>query len=430
MISRLAVSTAKKATTATRSFASAWSGDLSFSSPESDFLVHAVPRSDHIGAHHEWTRSLSYASAESDFKSAYEVHNTPAPPAEWSEQLSFTSPYADFTSHPTAPVPNMEWSSHYTFASPEADFHHMSLSQHQTHEQNQEMIRNRAQPELTTETTPLWSNDLSFATPESDFLEHAVPRSDHVGEHHEWTQSMSFASPESDFNSAYEVHNTPWPTAEWSGHLSFSSPEADFTCHPSAPDMEFSNQYSFASPEADFQVMELPQVSVVTQTSSSEELYSLHPFYQRSISHPESAFGEIPIHQLMASLPVEPLPLTFEEAMRDHRAVVITSADKPFEIVDVNDAWVGLCGFPREEALHGSLNMLQGQATNQRLLDALMAGLVQGREGQTVVTNYKKSGETFVNHVRAGVIRDAQTHKVTHFVGVLQEIPEQYLMAA
>jgi hypothetical protein len=74
--------------------------------------------------------------------------------------------------------------------------------------------------------------------------------------------------------------------------------------------------------------------------------------------------------------------------------------------------------------------MLQGQATNQRLLDDLIAGLVQGREGQTVVTNYKKSGETFVNHVRAGVIRDAQTHKVTHFVGVLQAIPEKYLMDA
>lgn len=420
MISRIAISTVKRATYSSRNFSAAWSGDLSFSSPESDFLLHAVPRSDHIEQHHTWTQSLSFASPESDFKSSFEAHHLPTSVSEWSSELSFASPEADFTFLPT--VPDAEWSQHYSFASPESDFksHLLTISQ-QTQVYDEIVARHSilAQEEIDSDD-PVWSGNLSFSSPESDFLVNAGPRSDYV-EEETWSQTMSHASPESDFMSSSEVHHLPTPATEWSQGLSFTSPEADVTCHPNAPDVEWNANYSFATPEADFHTLSLPQ----QQAQRHDNFLSDHPLYHRSIPHPESALGEISVHHLMASLPLDPLPLSIDEAMRDTRAVVITSPDKPFEIVDVNDAWVGLCGYKRAEALHGSLKMLQGQATNQSALDALIQGLQVGREGQTIVTNYKKSGQTFLNHVRAGVIRDAQTQKVTHFVGVLQEVVDQ-----
>lgn len=421
MFSRIATSTAKRTSKSRRGLASAWSGDLSFSSPESDFLWHAVPRSGHSSAHahHEWTRSLSFASPESDFKSSFEVHHLTAPPAEWSAQISFASPEADYTCNPTAP--DAEWSNHYSFTSPESDFkaHILTLSQQQAQVYDDLVHRNEQPRESDASPVIVWSGDLSFSSPESDFLAETNPRFDHVGEHHDWTQSLTFASPESDFQSSFDEHHMSAPVSEWSEGLSFASPEADFTCNPTAPDIEWSNHYSFSSPESDFAILALPEQQGQEYLN---DFLSRHPLYHQSILHPESALGEIPVHHLMSSLPVEPLPRSLADAMSDTRAVVITSAEKPFEIVDVNDAWVGLCGFERAETLQGSLKMLQGQATNISALDSLMASLQQGQEAQTLVTNYKKSGAAFLNHVQAGVIRDAQTQEVTHFVGVLQEI--------
>ena len=50
--------------------------------------------------------------------------------------------------------------------------------------------------------------------------------------------------------------------------------------------------------------------------------------------------------------------------------------------------------------------MLQEQATNQLPLGTLIQGLQVGCEEQAIVTNCKKYGETFLNHVNAGVIWD------------------------
>jgi hypothetical protein len=56
----------------------AWSGDLSFSSPESDFLVNADPPPEHV-EEEIWSYTMSHASSESDFMSSSRVHHLPTP---------------------------------------------------------------------------------------------------------------------------------------------------------------------------------------------------------------------------------------------------------------------------------------------------------------------------------------------------------------
>mmetsp|Transcript_18267 Transcript_18267/g.26225 ORF Transcript_18267/g.26225 Transcript_18267/m.26225 type:complete len:321 (+) Transcript_18267:174-1136(+) len=286
----------------------------------------------------------------------------------------------------------------------------------------------------------LWSGDMSFSSPESDFVArkpvgganvvestHATPM---------WTRNLSFSSPESDFvgeNSSDEAGKS-----EWSGILSFASPESDFVAHPDAPEWEWSSQLSYTSPETDFVSN---QLNIPQGIPYSDELLSkiqACPLMNMEVSHPESASGAIHAHHFFDTHQIvqlyqstmnndahAPLPSTIQDALatEEPRAIVITEANAPFNIVDVNDAWVGLCGYSKEEARHKSLQLIQGPATDRRVLDGMLAELLDGRETSTTVTNYTKNGRKFLNKLRAGPIRDVHD-RITHFVGILEEINE------
>jgi PAS domain S-box-containing protein len=120
------------------------------------------------------------------------------------------------------------------------------------------------------------------------------------------------------------------------------------------------------------------------------------------------------------------LPKTLAEAMieEDRRAIVVTTATAPFEIIHVNNAWVGLCGFSKGEALHNTLNLLQGPQTNRRHAQHLLHELQHGHAASAVITNYTKQGRPFKNLVRVAPIRD-DSRRISYFVGVLEEIVNQ-----
>ena len=172
---------------------------------------------------------------------------------------------------------------------------------------------------------------------------------------------MSHASPEFDFMSSPKVHHLPTPAIERLQRISFSSLKADLTCHPNTPDVEWNANYLFATPNADFHM--LPLASHLVQSYTS--ILSDCPLYHQLIPHPESALGEVSVYHLMVSLPLDPIPLSVDKAMRDTCMVVISSPNKSFEMVNINNAWVDLCGYKQGEAIHGLLSMFQEQATNQ-----------------------------------------------------------------
>jgi PAS domain S-box-containing protein len=120
-----------------------------------------------------------------------------------------------------------------------------------------------------------------------------------------------------------------------------------------------------------------------------------------------------------------PLPQTLEDALRPSlRAIVITYAKSPFHIFDVNTAWESLCGYSHIESRGKTLgSLLRGPETDGLAATGLITHLLQGEEeAATTLTNYTKSGRRFRNRVRVGPLLN--NGKITHFVGILQEVKE------
>jgi PAS domain S-box-containing protein len=322
------------------------------------------------------------------------------------------------------------WSGNLSFSSPEADFYHTVM-----HRQ-------------VESPAPAWSQSFSYASPEADFS-HVVTSgvSISTSQHKEWSGNFSFVSPEADVT-AYPEADTEW---EWTQQLTFASPESDFQNVSSelAFQDEWSERLSFASPESDFQMQTLSNASPIQEVlhNYASEL-SASEVMRLAISSPESALGSLHAHHLLGADQLyqlhearhvkhanqEPLPQTLQDALSDeHRAIVVTEAHAPFRIVDVNDAWVGLCGYTKEEARQRSLAMLHGPETNVTALRLMEEQLVRaaGKEARAHVVNYTKVGRKFYNQLRAGPLYDANG-SITHYVGVLQEVfqePEYFHVA-
>jgi PAS domain S-box-containing protein len=120
------------------------------------------------------------------------------------------------------------------------------------------------------------------------------------------------------------------------------------------------------------------------------------------------------------------LPKTLQDVVRQKsRAIVVTETEKPFRIVDVNQCWEGLCGYTHKEARGKTLgSLLQGPETNVAAATGLISHLLQGcgDEAGVVLTNYTKEGRRFYNRIRVGPIVEPTSGRVTHFVGVLEEL--------
>lgn len=159
-------------------------------------------------------------------------------------------------------------------------------------------------------------------------------------------------------------------------------------------------------------------------------------------SSPESATGIVWVTEMLddtiknALLEHErakdTLPKTVSEALADPRPVVITSAQSPYTVVDVNSAWEGLCGYNREEAVHKNLGtLLQGPETDVQVANDMVNYLKRDHFARTVLTNYTKTGRKFQNRITVGVVSSGtggRDDKLTsdpstlYFVGVLEDL--------
>jgi PAS domain S-box-containing protein len=232
--------------------------------------------------------------------------------------------------------------------------------------------------------------------------------------------------------------------ASWSAGLSFASPEADFTFQdrgeqrsnlPESFEPFMDSLSLIASPETAIgvvhygEMLDKPDAQRNDLPDSSVEslLHSLSLF-----ASPETATGAVHFAemlddsmkaQLLESMYFqESLPKTMLEALADSRAVVITSAASPFDIVEVNDAWVGLCGYSREEALNRNLgDLLQGPETSAHVTRNMFSRLKREHYSEAFIANYTKTGRKFQNHVKVGLLSNEEG-MTTFFVGVLEEI--------
>jgi len=126
-------------------------------------------------------------------------------------------------------------------------------------------------------------------------------------------------------------------------------------------------------------------------------------------------------------LNTQPLPKSINHIRsylldEDPRPLIVTETKSPYRIIAVNEAWVNLCGYTREECKGRSVGkLLLGPETDMKNVTTLLSKLVVGGEARTVLTNYTKSGRKFKNSIRVGPIVD-EMGKTVNFVGVLREV--------
>jgi len=270
---------------------------------------------------------------------------------------------------------------------------------------------------------PVWSNKLSFASPESDFVAASFPR-DSTAKGAEWSRSLSFASPEADFTAAKVSEagddNINRPNSLETDML-LTSPEsafgsihiAELLAEPVKAKLLASQgvQYRPVRPATQFQEF-FNNMSLMTSPESASGF----------VSTTEMLDDESKAMYVRLQSRMKEIPTTLEDALSDPRAIVVTALEPPFNVVDVNDAWVGLCGYKREEALNQHLGkLLQGPETNLHTARDMILRLRREHSANAVLTNYTKDGRKFKNKVRAGILSDEQGN-AKYFVGVLEEM--------
>ena len=80
---------------------------------------------------------------------------------------------------------------------------------------------------------------------------------------------------------------------------------------------------------------------------------------------------------------------------------LIVSIDEPSVILDVNAAWLGACGYTREEVVGKSTTILHGNETEKTRIDLMMAAIKLRTSGtiRVELTNYTKQQVPFTNHL-------------------------------
>lgn len=348
---------------------------------------------------------------------------------------------------PTSARTVTSFSNTISFASPDSDFstsHVLIKSTHTDFDyQRREEIQNDNDRAQSVDTE--WTGALLFSSPESDFTSGDQTRNDRAQSvDAEWTGTLSFSSPESDFTSEDSLAMSNMNTEQEEAQNNNKAKDAFFqTLEQSSPERnDVAYSLSFASAESDFTNPEFTQLLTERQKKQLSNTASLAKIPNHDEANQfttmrekktnqvaESDLNELEYQELRAHANLlsheEALPFNMDEATieGDARAIVVTEAQVPFHIVNVNSAWEGLCGFTKDECHGKTLNCIQGDETNQAAVTALMSQLLRGEEAGTILTNYRKDGSKFQNRLRVRPLRD-ENNSVTHFVGVLKEVQE------
>jgi len=120
----------------------------------------------------------------------------------------------------------------------------------------------------------------------------------------------------------------------------------------------------------------------------------------------------------------ERLRLLDAAVARLNDVVLITDArelDPPGpRIVFVNDAFVSMTGFSREEAVGASPRILQGPDTEKDRLKQIRVAIENHQHVRTELTNYRKDGTRFTTEIDINPLFDA-AGECTHFVAVQRD---------
>ena len=95
---------------------------------------------------------------------------------------------------------------------------------------------------------------------------------------------------------------------------------------------------------------------------------------------------------------------------------VLLSGYAPFHIVDVNDLWLGAVGYSREEAVGGTMGLVAGVLTEQRLVSGVMEAMRARQACTTVLSHYTKTGRIFRDELRIDPVGTREGLYSLHFL--------------
>jgi len=106
--------------------------------------------------------------------------------------------------------------------------------------------------------------------------------------------------------------------------------------------------------------------------------------------------------------------------------VMITEAEPGYPIVYINPAFCELTGYSPQELLGKSPAMLQGEKSDQNVLDHLKEKIDNGElfHGKTI--NYRKDGSEFIMEWKIVPIRK-EDGKIFHYLAIQREIKDNVL---
>jgi PAS domain S-box-containing protein len=120
--------------------------------------------------------------------------------------------------------------------------------------------------------------------------------------------------------------------------------------------------------------------------------------------------GEDEFGQLVASILLSPIA----SIITDNR-----KADNP--ILEVNQAFLDLTGYEREEVLGRNCRFLAGAGTESDVRASIRSAIEEGRPLVAELLNYRKSGEPFRNALMIAPVRDRDGN-ISLFIGSQMEV--------
>lgn len=125
------------------------------------------------------------------------------------------------------------------------------------------------------------------------------------------------------------------------------------------------------------------------------------------------------------------VPNTVQTCQRTFKQpMVMTLAEPPYTIVQVNKLWEEMTGFKAEDVVgKASCRILQGQESSRKSIDDLMSEVRFKRPAAAVLLNYTKQGKMFRNFLNVYPL--STDSKITHYVALtehsdqLDSVPDQ-----
>lgn len=104
--------------------------------------------------------------------------------------------------------------------------------------------------------------------------------------------------------------------------------------------------------------------------------------------------------------------------------VISDAAADDLPISYVNQGFIEMTGFEAEEVVGRNCRLLQGTDTDRREVDKIRSAIRDGSDCRVSFLNYRKDGSPFWNELSISPIYNVD-RKLTHFVGIQQDITQQ-----